>query len=863
MSSLNIEVLQKASLISVEELIAIFGEFYPHLMNSLKAENGENRLDAISLVQRFFGRLDLNFNSYAFTQISDAVRDLDQLFNENISKVEQLLSAKINESCEYNKIIEFLNQNFCILISFESLIKHLNSRSLNIEDVDCVIKSTILILSTTFQHCRKNKNVYTEITNAVNEYITKLFIKCTELQIHFLEFLNNLKIDCNCEKQLQLLITVLYKVFDIGTVVSNLDLKTMAQLWKGFTTLIKLYSPYLKDEFDISKVIRFFFNEINEKIFSLCNIDNKLRTVTLKILCFLLKIVVKLCEYFVENLRNSYSDLFELILCLYQHSSFCVKVNNVIVEIATEVEKCLLPAIDPLIAALINDRAFVNYFLSINLENKNSGYLISVLLFITEILQKLIISSSEVRSLWIECCIFEFVLKLVSVSRNELCYELNLHVSCFNTSLSQEIPLYDGLIVYLSGLIIASLSCEKFYDFEQLLLSYLLEEGPLLIKIFVSDLWCTIIRYGNSDLCYEHTLYLINLFNVIHKEKIEIVFLISLIKRFFTFLSQNQQQLIMEIINDHDLFIELCNYTNVQIDTRLGIVNSSLQEITKKQNESLSNELPDISTMKSVALLCSANAVENTLNVWISNFLMKCWNELSRSNVRDLSVFKYFLIYLCELSHIYNTQQTNILCYIEELIHTDAIFVKLYTLKYFRNLAHYVIKENDVNGFIHTLGSLFKILLKDKNVIVHQEALESFSYFSHITKYEKIIQTAIANEPALIENVSLFLQKQPRKLKIERKFEEFLKKLSQTCSTQRIYQNVSPQIDSTCDEDPHEEKKNIKKIKLNSNFDDEIHKIETDAIKLLHDINACELTTKQKQKLRKMLNTVNKFQSYL
>lgn len=830
-----------------DQLATVFGELYYQLVQHLES-NSEDCSKSICIFKRFLN-LKCVPNEELLPQLTRICPDLTRFYVQNVSKINQLVDHTCPESvCD--QYCSLVGENCQVLSCIRDIFDKVGPKK-PISDVQLIILDATSILFVTFKHCNEYSQFYASAPPIFNENINSLFKLCNELLFQFLDFVNSVIIDDNEDADVELLNSILKATFNIGTVVSNLELKTMAQLWKAFTSLLQKYSLALRDHFNLCQAIEYFCTEIEQKISTIYDIPSKNRTVMLKVLNFLLKVVLKLCEYFSGFLSKCLHDLCQLISLLYHNSSTCAKYDGRNLEIALEIENNLLPAIDPLISTLMKEDTFVEYFFDLKKTKSN----VSTLQILSVILQKLVLSPPDS----VRCELFEAVFQNISSCMAELHFDVRIAVvPSKSLNLPQEVFLYDALLVHMASLIICVVSEQDFHCIEKLLITYLLR-SPVGLKLFVCDLWCVLARYGSSELCFEHAKLLVTLLKQIHCDKIETVVIKSLLRRFFKFLSLAQQQKFISFVSN-DLST-LVGVVHPKMKCTLSILDDSFLRKTSERAQELSvspgiNSL-DIDLLLNVHVACKMNEI-TTFKQQIQEYILSVWSQVRGTQFQDCGMFLRCMQPLVMVSKSCMLPHGAVLPVIEWLLHSESVFLKLLVLEYLKSLGLRKADDLDIDKFSTSVSSLFRTMLKGQNVLIREQALDTFSYFSHVTVYEKIIQFTIANEPELSKRVMSFLQSKVY-LGCQKTCDEFLKSLLQNRQSKTVRNRpASTEFVQTDSNSPQ-----LKKIKLNFDFDREIVEIESRLKSLLGNLNSCELNLAQKSTLKRVVETTDKLRSYL
>lgn len=840
-------ILEILSRSADDQLAAIFGESYSRLTQYLKS-SVEDRSKTICIFKRFLGLVWLP-NTDSIVQLTSICSDLKLLYVANVSKMGELLEQDLlGSACdEYQSAI---NENCQILLCIRDGYNKLSPRKCTVSDIQSVVYDTTSVLSATFKHCNDHSHQYTNAPSVVNENINNLFKLCNELLFQYLDFIDNLHVEFVDIEQLN---DILEATFSMGTLVSNLELKTMAQLWKSFTSILQKHAD-LRDFFDVHRAIRYFCTEIHLKIGAIYEVSGKNRMVALKVLNFLLKVVLKLCEYFSGHLNKCLPDLYQLVSVLYlrSYTRSC--------GIAAEIESTLLPAADSLVTILMKEDEFMEHFVG----SRNSSD-VSKLLLLSVILQKLILIPDTRWSVKLMDAVFENI----SSCSAELHFDIRIAiVPTASLQLPQNVYLYDALLVHLASLIICAISEQQFFHIERLLAAYLLRSS-LAMKLFVCDLWCVIARYGSSELCFEHAELLVALLRQMHFHTMETVFIKSLLARLFKFLSRAQQQKFVDSVRDWGILVEICY---PKMNCALSVCDDSfVDNISRRIRDSWSISNLDADLLLRIRVACKIN--ETASKKPIQEYVLSVWNQLPA--IQDCKLFLRCIEHLIVLSQSYRLPHSVILPAAERLLACESVFLKLLVLDYLKSLGSRRSDDLDADKFSRWVASLFGILLADGNSIIRERALVAFSYFSHVTAYERIIQIT-AEEPKVATSVANFVQCKVTPATCEMTCDDFLRNLMlhRQCVVSRDSHEVnlkkeqSPQPlvldqDTILENEETDSDRQSKKIKLDFDFDGACMEIESKMKSMASNLNSYELSKAQKDQLKLLLETADALRIYL
>ncbi|XP_065226550.1 FIGNL1-interacting regulator of recombination and mitosis-like [Planococcus citri] len=862
MSSQIVCTVSDLSLLPDVEFELAFKQSAFDLVSNFRIGTGDTRVLSITTFERFFRLVKVLDNSADGDIIQNAVSALVSEFSKNLSQAEA-------ENIEVLKCR--LQENVRILASLIVLVNTLSSiPNLNVETIISVPKDTISVLLSGFEYCRKSSTS----VNLLNDQITQLFKTCYTFLRDYFVFINKLRINCQYESEFNLLTEIVDKMYEIGAIVITLDLKTMAELWKGYTQVLKTYSAHLRNEFDISKIIRFLIRHITERITSLDNSsDDKIMTLTLKVCVFLLKIMVKLCEYFEQCFADCSGELFEFALFLHKYSRFLCEFSKLDVDLASKIDTHLVPGVDPLLNILITDRQFAKYYLNYNLCDKTSWDKSAFLLLSSLMFRKLMVCSDEAISIWIndtESSIIHRTFKMIRDCDKELYCDIKVPLSCSDALLSQEVTIFEALLVNFASLIINEISNEKFPIVENLLVENLLNSTPS-VALFVSDLWCILARYGSSELCYEHVRFLISVCNEIPEGDVR-VFVKSLLGRLFGFLSLNHQlQVISELPRDENFLNcynrlgtkfrdQVCQKTVADVANKFKHVQTNLRH--KFEGESYTKMI------HLVNLLCTLeSAYWKDYASFAVEFVIQTWKRLRSPLLAEMtskdflsvfaSLFHLSRITCILIPHLGCSQVLEILRSIRYLTDNQSLRVQLCCLKILQGLQNRQIDSN-FDEITNNIADCFNRGIKNEHPVIQQFYLDGFTRFSHVTNYEIIISLTVSKNKLVSERVAQYLQKNPYPVSEKQTFHRFLSILVEKSLKMKVVESNG--IDFNTDDG---EIISAKRIKLEDDLDDTIVQVENLLDKVFESVRNKRINQRQKQAVVKMLQNLEKWKNYV
>lgn len=860
MSSQTIHSVSDLSSLSDVEFESAFKNSQSNLLRGFHNNTRDVHIAIIDTCERFFKLIKVLDNSNDGEIIQNVVSLLIGEFSKNFNEVDNTELLK----CQ-------LEENTKILASLIVLINSLTSiPDINVEIISSVPKDTISVLLLGFQFCKNNSNL-----TILNEQITQLFKTCYIYLRDYFVFINKLRINCQYESEFRLLTEILDKMYEIGALVISLDLKTMIELWKGYTQVLKTYSSHLRNEFDVSKIISFLIQHITEHITSLDNSSNdKALNLASKVCAFLLKIIVKLCEYFEQCFGDCSGELLEFVLFLQKHSCFFCEFSKLDVVLASKIDTYLVPGIDPLLSILINDRQFAKLYLKFDVHDKTNWDKVVFLSLSSLIMRKLMICSEEAANIWIndtESSILHRTFKTIQHCDKELYYDAKINLPCSDACLSQEVYIYDALLISLSTLIINEISHEKFPIVENLLVENLLNSSPS-VGLFTSDLWCILARYGSSELCLAHVRFLVSVSNEIPEGGVRVL-VRSLLRRLFGFLSLNHQLQVISDLPLDETFIDcynclgnkfkgqICQKTVADVANKYKHVQTNLKQRFDGDNYTKMIHLVNlICTLESAHWMdYSSSAIE---------FIAQTWKRLRAPLLYQMTSKEFHalfasLSYLTRITRILtprlgNTQMLDILRTIRYLMTSESLRIKLYCLKILLSMQNYQI-DSCFDEITNNLADCFNCGLTSEHPLVNQFFLDCFTRFSHVTNYEVIISMTVSKNKLVAERVRLYLQRIPCPVKQTFSFYQFFSILIEKSSEKNAVERCQNIVVETDDQ----QMLAAKRIKLEDDFDDKIAQVENLLENVFQRVRSKRINNRQKEAVLKMVVNLEKWRDYL
>ncbi|XP_023725992.1 uncharacterized protein C1orf112 homolog isoform X2 [Cryptotermes secundus] len=748
-----------------------------------------------------------------------------QLFNETLEGICTRLQDAQTQQCD--KLLDSVNSllQVCteLLTCIDSALHYvLRSGKVDAALVPSLPKVAVHILYEAFKHCKESEKMYGALFQPVGDALTSLFQKSRELQLHFLEVVSeNLQFRCTYEAELELLTEILDMLGEIGQLVMDLDVKTMAEQWKGYARLAFQYVDHLKPRLDVAGPLRFLAADVSRSLKSVIEVDQpdmKFITRTVKVGNFALKIIIKLCDQYSGFLGPCHDELFKMLLTAYRYSSPYLRMKNVPKDVIQNVETHMTIGAEPLLAHLVAEVEFTEKVIAYvdKLAEAESERLAFLLLSVS-ILKKLLHCSQAVRKLWLGCNselnILSVLFRTLGYCHAEMSWDLQFPGVSHSDEPQRMTDLYEYTVTHVAAFVMST-SAQEFLSVEHVLIASVMQ--PAVWRALLSmDVWCIVARSGSSELCFQQLCHLIEVMKhlVHHHGRPEKTYVTVLAGRLFPLLPNKHKVQIVEMFPpDTDLCVWQALSVKALPEKLKAAVTESLVRaailhterlLTLPASPELYSHMVDILAAASQCVeLLTPN--ERDMLSAITGHVVTLWqrvalNELltaEETSVKGFQWINHFVSVLCSLSapltlHMSNSQLIQVLVRLKDIIACGSSAAKLKVVTILNRLADTFVDStpDQMQVFQHIAG-LFASLLLDENQIVQQMTLETFTYFAHVNSHECILALSVKNNENLQRKTRTYLQKLPVKASIENflSLESYIKcqsevKFSHSCKT--------------------------------------------------------------------------------
>ncbi|KAJ1525313.1 hypothetical protein ONE63_010135 [Megalurothrips usitatus] len=726
------------------------------------------------------------------------------LFQESLEGIQLRLDDKSQSDIEdiADTLSSLLQVCIELLKCLECVLQYLVSQgSVNISSVPNVPKTAAVIMLQTFKHCKESESLYQEVFPTMADLLGSVFRQCHQVQCRFFSVITtNLTYDCSVETDIVHLVDVLQILSEVGEHIMSLDIKTMAEQWKGYAKILQMYLEPLRNRLNIAYPLNYLCLEISKNLEHLVSQESPKdpRSVTrlIKTTSFILKIVVKLCEQFGSGngcLRGCHSSLYKLLLSLHRYSPSMLLTQNVDSSIVDEMERSLFIAADPLLSHIICEDGFREEFF------KNSGKVCNAvndrlphLSLMPSVMKKLASFSAEDKNFWLgdtrKSNIIGCLLELLKHSHSELSCEIWFPGVVKPGESRRTFDFYESLCCHCAGFVL-SFNAEQYQKVECMLMDSLLE--PFIWPaVFSSDVWCICARAGSSELVLDQVLYFADIASSFEPtsltERVECQVFSLFIHRMCSFLGAKGKQVLFEKFPplEHPLLWQIFGLHCLPKEAKESVPQQMISNtvahvqnfISSNTSVKLFNQMIFSLCGLCAALECSSkSSVDRQKSVVPS--IISLWQYTCPGDIAEhLSPLNKFLNgpkwltkllgLLCKCTEglvqvMSNEEILQILNLMERVFNCCNSSVKLSLLRILHGLATKTLEASQDQGLVCSkISHLFTCFLEDSHQIVMETTLETFEYFAHFTAHESVVADAVGNNVAIQEVVTSYLQKE-------------------------------------------------------------------------------------------------------
>ncbi|XP_014261762.1 uncharacterized protein C1orf112 homolog isoform X2 [Cimex lectularius] len=622
-----------------------------------------------------------------------------------------------------------------VLLGYCELLDNIMSmQSVDAENVISLHRTILPILHKAFNHCKNSENIYGLYFANSTTILTAFFKKSYEVKSKYYKILEDkIYFQATYEDSLTLLLEVLEYICSIAEIVIELDVKSSVDSWRPFGKLAHKYVNNLRDRLCLKTPISLMGGNINQIVILVCKseapLDDKDRTKYLKIGSFLLKVIIKLCEAYKNYLADCGETLLRLLLVLYG-----LKGTKLDQSVMNDLQRYMTIGASPLICHLIEDSGFYDALEKqrTDVDNLDEKECFSFFLVVLVLMKQLIVSNPKIKCIWSNCPLVETAILLYG--------KCGLDID-INTKLENE-PFYSIFISTVSAYIISSYDQAKYSELEINLVKKLFQP-EIHVALFVSDLFCSICRLTNNALCFDILCYFCNLlcsWPVNTKCRPEYTIVGTTTARLFSLLPKKYQHslkseypvkenlslwrwfektsdVIPDISNDFlTIFNSICDIKTLTAYNNLV----DMMDIYFKQDDFLeiANSMEIFDGIMTCLNCCSVNCSQDNLTSNWADYLfislLKFTGSFMTSSKTEMS--------LC------SSRTLEIFNFLQRFVQSYNASAKIAIARFLQSVTKLRISQcKEETAIFDAVSSLLVRLLNDKDLIVKQTALQSFS----------------------------------------------------------------------------------------------------------------------------------------
>ncbi|XP_047231603.1 uncharacterized protein C1orf112 homolog isoform X1 [Girardinichthys multiradiatus] len=647
----------------------------------------------------------------------------------------------------------------------------------------CILK----VLRETFQHCKDSEMVYCGRLSLVADLLQGLFKEAYSLQKGLLEVLDRISLDSSAsDEEVSDIVTVIHSLLDICSIISNLDIALHANTWKFLIKQSLKYQSLVEEHLQHGDIIKNLSDNLLASFHSSVDMAEQIRQAGLQEAVQspeykLFQKTAKMCRFFANSLVH-YIKEFKYFLtkkssCFHQlylqiiskfPPSLCAP--SLPTALAGELNASALVPMDTFLLQLLPLRPFAEVVLQPDIWLSPEHELPHLLLLVN-ILGQLLSQSEEVMQLWYpgnqfpedtpRLPLYEAIFIGFRRCYTERKVPVLLPGVMLKGQAQADVTLHQHICVQLCASV-AVLPPVYFPVLERCLVDAVLQaDTPT--ALLAADVWCFTARYGTAELCLHHVLLLAQMVKACSTESYQLFHLGLLLKRMvFLMTPSHQLEFVAKFppsnvenlpVWHHVLLRALSQDVRRRVETEIiGLMQRVLKEWqdggyklgqVDKVNTALGSVLAALRGQSSPEEPCLLSAVRMTTQLW---------SRMSPSQLQTHPVLQHTLTLLLSATTVVvksiklETISQALLCLEAVVSQKCPDHLLLAALEFLSSLGKIFFPPDSQSQVRPRLSSLFGVLLADKSWLLHQHALEAFSYFAENTNHEEVISQSLCVE---------------------------------------------------------------------------------------------------------------------
>ncbi|XP_031765724.1 uncharacterized protein C1orf112-like isoform X2 [Galleria mellonella] len=713
-------------------------------------------------------------NSIFLNNFTSLLEDCGACISQSLCMAVDLL---LDPNITLNKLIDCLDDAVCIIQMLSNFLKKVvESVSISCCSMKILPTTTGHILMNVFTHCKESESIYGSYLSKVEKQLKDLFRTCHELQLTYLMLLEkHFVFDLTETDEQEILIEALQINLKIGDIVQSLDVKTMAEQWKGFTMICEKYSNYLMDKNIYNDCTKILCSMITNNISNALEMqqDEKVIVRSLKVTSFIIKILLKVTHIFKYATARNIDHIVELMIYIYLHTeSYLELVGTKSLQFMHLIRSNVLNPADSLLKELISHETFMSYMFNYNVnvikeDDKLIGYIILLITIINITLQNPQKYTFSKRKLLM--CVFDVV------SHCHVWFNIGLKFKRTSNSDNSQYTcgLYEYLLTHATAIMV-TLSSEEINIVKEYMYEILLSTDCYR-ALFISNLWILLSRMHDLELNE-----LVVLCGVYQKLETNALFPNSPQQ---VHLSYTMSQLFKTMSNDDKLklykqFSPILDERNISLWIALRIENLPVDLQCRAQEEVIEKckllldllfngrmrvqaEVFFLAKVMKLAATCSV-----ITDVSMKNSIFKAWakgcpnynvnllKDLDKSKIWYLKYIEALtLLTICAKDIVLDSNQDliKVLHVISCIIQNGYAEIKLLLIELLCILTNHTEQDEHTYNVDCTIIETFKCLFQDSNVVVRNKLFRTLSHYAQHSNLEEIVSLAIRENHSLME----------------------------------------------------------------------------------------------------------------
>ncbi|KAM8890592.1 FIGNL1-interacting regulator of recombination and mitosis isoform 1-T2 [Synchiropus picturatus] len=766
-----------------------------------KSEKWDDHLRVLKIItDMFLPHIALTeLDNECFSQIlPKAVTVFNAMVKEISAQVEGL-SSQNTELCSYlRNVLQLMMQ---IINAMSTCVRHVVAldEPFDLVSIRSLPTCILQILRGTFEHCKESEAFYCGRLSFVADLLQGLFKEAYSLQKSLLDLLERMSIDISAsEDEVTDIVTVIHSLYDICSVISNLDIALHANTWKFLIKQCLKYRPLVEEHLHHGDICNSLCENLLASFTHCVELAEQvtqtgLQGATQSPEYKLFQKMAKMCRFFANTLvhyikefkvflnahRSSFHQLYLQILSKFPPSLCSPELPP---ALSGELDVAALIPMNAFLLQLLPLRSFAEVVLHNDLRLSSEHELPHCLL-LTNVLHQLASQPQEVLQLWYTGSLFPEDTPRLSLYQAifasfRRCYtERRVPVLLPGVMMKGQaqvkVSLHHHLCVHLCASV-AALPPEYFNALECSLVEAVLQADTQ-TALLATDVWCFTARYGSAELCLHHVLLIAQLVKSCPSECHQLTHLSQLLRRLLFFMTpKHQMELVVRFPPSCLENLRLWRHILLRAlsqDVRHRVVCgiTALNEKTLSDWQDGGFKLGQVATLNVAlrSLLVVAKdtaALEEQQVLSAARIVSQLWLRMTPDQVlihpllqltlRPLLLLTAMLVKNIEPQVI----RQAVMCVDALVTNTCSEELILAALDFLSSLGKIFIPPHSQGETLPKLSGLFATVLALKSWLLHQHALEAFATFAEITNHEEVISHSLSVEETKNKVVS-FLSK--------------------------------------------------------------------------------------------------------